>query len=97
MLYEVITDLSFKVPPGAIVGIIGPNGAGKTTLFRMITGKEKPDRGEIVIGHTAQIAVVDQLRDALPNDKTAWEAISGGLDILTVGKFEMPSRAYLVV
>jgi len=90
-----IDDLSFKVPPGAIVGIIGPNGAGKTTLFRMITGKEKPDRGEIVIGHTAQIAVVDQLRDALPNDKTAWEAISGGLDILTVGKFEMPSRAYL--
>jgi sulfate-transporting ATPase len=90
-----IDDLSFKVPPGAIVGIIGPNGAGKTTLFRMITGKEKPDRGEIVIGHTAQLAVVDQLRDALPNDKTAWEAISGGLDILTVGKFEMPSRAYL--
>jgi sulfate-transporting ATPase len=90
-----IDDLSFKVPAGAIVGIIGPNGAGKTTLFRMITGKEKPDRGEIVIGHTAQIAVVDQLRDALPNDKTAWEAISGGLDILTVGKFEMPSRAYL--
>jgi len=90
-----IDDLSFKVPPGAIVGVIGPNGAGKTTLFRMITGKEKPDRGEIMIGHTAQLAVVDQLRDALPNEKTAWEAISGGLDILTVGKFEMPSRAYL--
>ncbi len=90
-----IDDLSFRVPPGAIVGIIGPNGAGKTTLFRMITGKEQPDRGEVVIGHTAQIAVVDQSREALPDDKTAWEAISGGLDILTVGRFEMPSRAYL--
>ncbi|HVO88903.1 MAG TPA: energy-dependent translational throttle protein EttA [Casimicrobiaceae bacterium] len=90
-----IDDLSFRVPPGAIVGIIGPNGAGKSTLFRMITGKEKPDSGEIVIGHTAQLAVVDQSREALPNDKTAWEAISGGLDILQVGRFEMPSRAYL--
>ena len=90
-----IDDLSFKVPPGAIVGVIGPNGAGKTTLFRMITGAEKPDSGEVVIGHTAQLAVVDQTREALPNDKTAWEAISGGQDILTVGRFEMPSRAYL--
>ncbi len=90
-----IDDLSFKVPPGAIVGVIGPNGAGKTTLFRMITGKEKPDAGDIVIGHTAQLAVVDQSREALPNDKTAWQAISGGQDILTVGRFEMPSRAYL--
>src|SRR5215470_10268250 len=90
-----IDDLSFKVPPGAIVGIIGPNGAGKTTLFRLITGKEKPDNGEIVTGHTARLAVVDQTREALPNDKTAWEAISGGQDILTVGRFEMPSRAYL--
>ena len=90
-----IDDLSFKIPPGAIVGIIGPNGAGKTTLFRMITGKEKPDRGEIAIGHTVKLAVVDQTREALPNDKTAWEAISGGQDILTVGRFEMPSRAYL--
>ena len=90
-----IDDLSFRIPPGAIVGIIGPNGAGKTTLFRMITGKEKPDKGEIVIGHTVQLAVVDQTREALPDDKTAWEAISGGQDILTVGKFEMPSRAYL--
>ncbi len=90
-----IDDLSFKVPPGAIVGVIGPNGAGKTTLFRMITGAEKPDAGEVVIGHTAQLAVVDQTREALPNDKTAWEAISGGQDILTVGRFEMPSRAYL--
>ena len=90
-----IDDLSFKVPPGAIVGVIGPNGAGKTTLFKLITGKEKPESGEVVIGHTAQIAVVDQTREALPNDKTAWEAISNGQDILTVGRFEMPSRAYL--
>ncbi|HXR57323.1 MAG TPA: energy-dependent translational throttle protein EttA [Casimicrobiaceae bacterium] len=90
-----IDDLSFKVPPGAIVGVIGPNGAGKTTLFRMITGREKPDSGEVIIGHTAQLAVVDQTRESLPNDKTAWEAISGGLDIINVGRFEMPSRAYL--
>jgi len=90
-----IDDLSFKVPPGAIVGVIGPNGAGKTTLFRLITGREKPDAGEVIIGHTAQLAVVDQTRESLPNDKTAWEAISGGLDIINVGKFEMPSRAYL--
>jgi len=90
-----IDDLSFKVPPGAIVGVIGPNGAGKTTLFRMIAGREKPDAGEVVIGHTVQLAVVDQTRESLPNDKTAWQAISGGQDILTVGRFEMPSRAYL--
>ena len=90
-----IDDLSFKVPPGAIVGVIGPNGAGKTTLFRMIAGREKPDSGDVIIGHTAQLAVVDQTRESLPNDKTAWEAISGGLDIITVGRFEMPSRAYL--
>ena len=90
-----IDDLSFVAPAGAIVGIIGPNGAGKTTLFRMITGKEKPDQGEIAIGPTVKLAVVDQTREALPNDKTAWEAISGGQDIITVGKFEMPSRAYL--
>jgi energy-dependent translational throttle protein EttA len=90
-----IDKASFAIPPGAIVGIIGPNGAGKSTLFRMITGKEKPDSGEIIVGSTVKIAVVDQTRDALPNDKTAWEAISGGLDIINVGKFEMPSRAYL--
>ena len=90
-----IDNLSFAIPPGAIVGIIGPNGAGKTTLFRMITGKEKPDAGDIAVGPTVQLAVVDQTREALPNDKTAWEAISGGQDILTVGRFEMPSRAYL--
>jgi len=90
-----VDDLSFSVPAGAIVGVIGPNGAGKTTLFRMITGKEKPDKGEVAIGPTVKLAVVDQTRESLPNDKTAWEAISGGQDILTVGKFEMPSRAYL--
>jgi sulfate-transporting ATPase len=90
-----IDDLSFIVPAGAIVGVIGPNGAGKTTLFRMITAKEKPDGGEIVVGSTVKLAVVDQTRESLPNEKTAWEAISGGQDILTVGKFEMPSRAYL--
>ena len=90
-----IDNLTFSVPAGAIVGIIGPNGAGKSTLFRMITGKEKPDAGEIVIGPTVRMASVDQFRDALPNDKSVWEAVSGGLDVLTVGKFEMGSRAYL--
>jgi sulfate-transporting ATPase len=90
-----IEDLSFKVPAGAIVGIIGPNGAGKSTLFRMIQGKEKPDAGEIAVGHTAQFAFVDQTREALANDKTVWEDVSGGLDNITVGKFVMPSRAYL--
>jgi sulfate-transporting ATPase len=90
-----IDNLSFKIPAGAIVGIIGPNGAGKTTLFRLITGQETPDKGEVVIGPTARLAVVDQTRESLPNDKTVWEAISGGQDILTVGRFEMPSRAYL--
>src|SRR6478736_3706262 len=82
-----IDDLSFKVPPGAIVGVIGPNGAGKTTLFRMISDREQPDSGDVVIGHTAQLAIVDQTRESLPNDKTVWEAISGGQDILTVGRF----------
>ena len=90
-----IDDLSFQVPPGAIVGIIGPNGAGKSTLFRMIAGTEKPDKGEIVIGHTVQLAYVDQSRDSLHGDKTVWEEISGGADILTVGKYETPSRAYI--
>ena len=90
-----IDNLSLQIPPGAIVGIIGPNGAGKSTLFRMITGQEQPDSGDIVIGPTARIVSVDQMRDALPNDKTVWEAVSNGQDILTVGKFEMPSRAYL--
>jgi sulfate-transporting ATPase len=90
-----IDNLSFIIPPGAIVGVIGPNGAGKSTLFRMITGQEKPDSGEIAEGPSVQIAAVDQTRESLPNDKTVWEAISGGLDILQVGRFEMPSRAYL--
>ncbi len=90
-----IDDLSFSVPPGAIVGIIGPNGAGKSTLFRMITGKEKADKGKIVIGPTVKMAHVDQSREALEADRTVWEFISAGADILTVGKFEMPSRAYL--
>ena len=90
-----IDNLSFKVPPGAIVGIIGPNGAGKSTLFKMISGKETPDSGEVVIGQTVKFASVDQSRDSLENDKTAFEAISDGADLLTVGRFEMPARAYL--
>ena len=89
-----IDNLSFKIPAGAIVGIIGPNGAGKSTLFRMIAGKEKADTGDIKIGQTVKMAFVDQNRDDLTNEKTVWEDVSGGLDILTVGKFEMASRAY---
>ena len=90
-----IDNLSFKVPPGAIVGIIGPNGAGKSTIFRMITGTEQPDSGEVSIGHTVQLAYVDQSRDALVANKNVWEELSGGADILTVGRFEMQSRAYI--
>jgi sulfate-transporting ATPase len=90
-----IDKLSFKIPPGAIVGVIGPNGAGKSTLFRMILGKEQPDSGTIKIGHTVNLAFVDQSREALDGTHTAWEEVSGGQDILTIGKFEMPSRAYL--
>ncbi|HTT09834.1 MAG TPA: energy-dependent translational throttle protein EttA [Burkholderiaceae bacterium] len=90
-----IDKLSFKVPPGAIVGIIGPNGAGKSTLFRMITAQEKPDAGEIKIGSTVKLAYVEQSRDDLGGDKTVWADVSGGQDVLAVGKFEMPSRAYL--
>ncbi|MCE2679105.1 MAG: energy-dependent translational throttle protein EttA [Burkholderiales bacterium] len=90
-----IDNFSFKVPPGAIVGIIGPNGAGKSTLFRMIAGKEQPDTGEVKIGHSVQMAFVDQSRESLPNEKTVWEAISDGADILTVGRFEVSSRAYI--
>ena len=90
-----IDDLSFTVSPGAIVGVIGPNGAGKSTLFKMIDGKEKPDSGSIELGETVRLAAVSQLRDALPNDKTVFEAVSGGQDMLQVGRFQMPSRAYL--
>ncbi|RFC37497.1 MAG: sulfate-transporting ATPase [Candidatus Nitrotoga sp. SPKER] len=90
-----IDNLSLKIPPGAIVGIIGPNGAGKSTLFRMLTEKEKPDSGDIKIGSTVKISHVDQSRDTLESDKTVFDVISGGNDILTVGKFETPSRAYI--
>lgn len=90
-----IDNLSFKVPPGAIVGIIGPNGAGKSTLFRMISGQETPDSGEVVVGQTVKLAIVDQSRDELPDDKTVFDAISDGADLLTIGRFEMPTRAYL--
>ena len=90
-----IDDLSFKVPPGAIVGIIGANGAGKSTLFRMIAGREQPDSGEVKIGQTVKLAYVDQSRDALEDKKTVFDAVADGADLLTVGKFEMSSRAYL--
>ena len=90
-----IDDLSFKIPKGAIVGIIGPNGAGKTTLFRMITGQEKPDSGTIRIGDTVDLGYVDQSRDELNPDKNVWEEISDGLDMITLGKKEFPSRAYV--
>ncbi len=89
-----IEDLSFSLPPGGIVGVIGPNGAGKTTLFKMITGDEKPDSGELKIGETVQVAAVDQSRDALDDNKTVWEEISGGDEQIMVGEREMNSRAY---
>jgi sulfate-transporting ATPase len=88
-------DVNFRIPAGAIVGIIGPNGAGKTTLFRMLAGKEAPDAGEIAIGPTVKLAVVDQSRETLDDEKTVFDDISGGLDLLKVGRFEMPARAYL--
>src|SRR5690606_16253542 len=90
-----IDKLSFKVPPGAIVGIIGPNGAGKSTLFRMIAGQEQPDSGSVSLGQTVKLAYVDQSREALQNDKTVFDALADGADLITVGKFEMSSRAYL--
>ena len=90
-----IDDLSFKVPPGAIVGIIGPNGAGKSTLFKMIAGKEQPDSGEMKIGQTVKMSLIDQSRDGLQNDKTVFDNIAEGRDILQVGQFEIPARAYL--
>ena len=89
-----IDNLSMNIPAGAIVGIIGPNGAGKSTLFKLIAGKEQPDSGTVEIGQTVKMAFVDQHRDALADDKTVWEDISGGLDIINVGKFQMASRAY---
>ncbi|MFP4063416.1 MAG: energy-dependent translational throttle protein EttA [Halochromatium sp.] len=92
LLYD---DLSFNLPKGGIVGVIGPNGAGKTTMFRIITGQEQPDAGEMRVGETVEIAYVDQSRDALDDNKTVWEEIADGQDILVVGKFEMPSRAYV--
>jgi ATP-binding cassette ChvD family protein len=90
-----INDLSFKLPPGGIVGIIGPNGAGKTTLFRMMAGFEQPDSGTLTIGQTVTMAYVDQLRDDMDANKTVWEEVSDGLDMITVGKYETPSRAYV--
>ncbi len=90
-----IDDLSFKIPKGAIVGIIGPNGAGKTTLFKMITGQEKPDSGEIRLGETVDLGYVDQTRDELDPNKNVWEEISDGLDMIQLGKKEVPSRAYV--
>ncbi|CAM1637402.1 ABC transporter-like [Bartonella apihabitans] len=92
--HVLIDDLSFKLPAGGIVGVIGPNGAGKTTLFKMLTGQEKPDSGTIRIGDTVKMSYVDQSRDALDPDKTVWEEISGGNDIIKLGKYEMNSRAY---
>jgi ATP-binding cassette ChvD family protein len=89
-----IEDLSFRLPPGGIVGVIGPNGAGKTTLFRMITGQEKPDAGNITVGETVKLGYVDQSRDALDPNKTVWEEISGGAEVIKLGKHEVNSRAY---
>ncbi len=90
-----IDDLSFKLPPGGIVGVIGPNGAGKTTLFRMIVGQDKPDDGAICIGDTVKLGYVDQSRDALDGKKTVFEEISGGNDVIKLGQREVPSRAYV--
>jgi ATP-binding cassette ChvD family protein len=90
-----IDDLNFKLPPGGIVGVIGPNGAGKTTLFRMITGQETPDSGELKVGDTVKLGYVDQSRDSLDGSKTVWEEISGGTDVIYIGKRAVPSRAYV--
>jgi energy-dependent translational throttle protein EttA len=87
--------VNFSIPPGAIVGIIGPNGAGKSTLFKMLTGRDTPDSGEVVVGPTVQVAYVDQSRDCLDGTKTVFDELAGGADILTIGRFEMPSRAYI--
>jgi energy-dependent translational throttle protein EttA len=90
-----IDDLSFRLPPGGIVGVVGPNGAGKSTLFKLITGQEKPDSGEVLIGQSVQLAYVDQSRDALTAENNVWQEISGGRDMITVGKYETPSRGYI--
>jgi sulfate-transporting ATPase len=90
-----VENLSFRLPPGGIVGVIGPNGAGKTTLFRMIIGQEKPDGGALKVGETVKLGYVDQSRDSLSGDKTVWEEISGGLDQIEVGTRKVPSRAYV--
>ena len=92
---KALDHAQLELRPGKVMALMGENGAGKSTLFKMILGKEKPDSGEIEIGQTVKISAVDQMRDSLPNDKTAWEAVSDGQDILQVGKFQMPSRAYL--
>jgi ATPase subunit of ABC transporter with duplicated ATPase domains len=90
-----IDDLSFIMPPGAIVGVIGPNGAGKTTLFKMIAGMEKPDAGTFKVGATVKLGYVEQMRDTLDPAKSVWDELSGGLDVIQIGKREMPSRAYV--
>ena len=90
-----INDLSFSIPKGAIVGIVGGNGAGKSTLFRMISGKEQPDSGSVELGETVKLVSVEQMRDALDDNKTVWEAVSDGLDMLRIGSYEIPSRAYI--
>jgi sulfate-transporting ATPase len=90
-----IDDLTFSIPPGAIVGIIGPNGAGKSTLFKMITGVEQPDAGKVVVGKSVKLAFVDQSRENLSSGKTVFEELSGGNDLMQVGRYEMPSRAYI--
>jgi sulfate-transporting ATPase len=92
LLFE---DLSFTLPPGGIVGVIGPNGAGKSTLFRLITGQEKPDTGTIEVGPTVRLGYVDQSRDALDANKNVWEEVSGGHDLMTIGKHELSTRAYV--
>src|ERR1043166_7451994 len=92
---ELIEDLTFKLPPGGIVGVIGPNGAGKTTLFRMITGQEKPDKGTITVGESVHLGYVDQSRDALDGLKNVWEEISGGNELILLGKREVNSRGYV--